>query len=235
MNTKANSEDHGGAMLPTHASGVKDLGRRARERLQEERAKRREIVRLDTNEPLPVVATPHHRSAPKRKRARTRSKPPATLQEETQENIDSWCPQVTMELNGVERSTLVRLHGIPRGCKPEDIRRFFSTLAPDRVIVLPTMEEWMPEWDGDKDDETSFVIPRHESTFRVYINFTSSSLATLAYDRTGEILYSGKGIDKVGVKIAVVYVSKPMAKVIVKFMVRVMVRVVVHVIGTTFS
>ena len=78
----------------------------------------------------------------------------------------------------------------------------------------------MPEWDGDKDDENLFVFPRLASTFRVYINFTSLPLATLASSRTGEILYTGKENDKVGVKIAVVHVSKPIAKFIVKYMVR---------------
>ena len=79
------------------------------------------------------------------------------------------------------------------------------------------MNKKLVGWDADM--EATF-ISRHESTFRVFVKFPSSPLAILATERTGEILYCGKGDSKVGVKIAVAQVSKVMTQFLLKNMVR---------------
>jgi hypothetical protein len=52
------------------------------------------------------------------------------------------------------------------------------------------------------------------------VKFPSAPLANLATDRTGEILFTGIGEDKMGVKIAVTQVSKLSAQWLLKHMVR---------------
>ena len=208
---------------------VKDLGRKARERLQEQRSKRREIVRLEESQPVllpPLTArtttakATHTKRTGVAKRKRPSTKQASNLDDiNCNSNVDSWYPDVTAfaTYEGEERSYLVRLHGLPIGCKPEEVRRFFSTLQPERVIVLPSMNKKLVGWDADM--EATF-ISRHESTFRVFVKFPSSPLAILATERTGEILYCGKGDSKVGVKIAVAQVSKVMTQFLLKNMVR---------------
>jgi len=204
---------------------VKDLGRKARERLQEQRAKRREIVRLEKEPTEPVrpllAPRPVKRTLPgigmKRKRAK-----PQTLNHSVEDaKVDSWYPEVASfeKYIGDERSSLVRLHGLPMGCKPEAIRRFFSTLNPERVIVLLSMDRELMAWDAPI-DASATTTPRHASTFRVHVKFPSAPLANLATDRTGEILFTGIGEDKMGVKIAVTQVSKLSAQWLLKHMVR---------------
>lgn len=204
---------------------VKDLGRKARERLQEQRSKRREIVRLE-NEPVilaplavPTTAKATHSTRTGVKRKRPSAKPSNLGDVNSNSNIDSWYPDVTAfaTYEGEERSYLVRLHGLPIGCKPEEIRRFFSSLELERVVVLPSMGKQLVGWDADVEAAS---ISRYESTFRVYVKFPSSPLAILATERTGEILYCGKGDCRMGVKIAVTQVSKVTAQFLLKNMVR---------------
>jgi hypothetical protein len=112
-------------------------------------------------------------------------------------------------------SNIVRLHGLPANVKPEQIRRLFHGLHPIHIFVLPTFMQHIYGWDtlyhnDDKDgsycgsgsgsgkngggkrknDERSarrmVVVKRQPYHFRVFVKFTSSLVANIAIDRSGE-------------------------------------------------
>lgn len=189
------------------AEKVKDLGRKARERLEQERNKRREIVRLDENptEEKGSVgtvfrdATRKTRSKPSSaihansKRKRTNRKDISGRVSESRD-VDTWMPDTSNvdSLLPNERSTLVRLFGLPVGVKPEAIRRFFSGLNPERVFVLPSLNDGIQNvmikgWDSERHDKKT-LVRRHESSLRVYVKFDSHPTAMLAEGRSGETL-----------------------------------------------
>jgi hypothetical protein len=105
------------------SSSVLELGQRTRQRLREERSKRPEIVVLD--EPL----------APPTKR--TKTVPPTTA-------ASREAPPKLTQLS--EKSSVVRLDGLPKDCTPEMIRRFFSGLQLDRIVILPSFDVAVREW-----------------------------------------------------------------------------------------
>jgi len=89
---------------------LQQLGKRARARADEERAKRREIVVLEDYQPPQKVK-------------KTTRKQPAT-------------PKQAPALH-FPKSSVVQLEGLPSNCTPEMIRRFFSGLTPQRIAAFP--------------------------------------------------------------------------------------------------
>lgn len=151
------------------SSSVLELGQRTRQRLKEERSKRPEIVVLD--EPL----------APAPKRIKTLS-PTATT--------SRVAPPTLTQLS--EKSSVVRLDGLPKDCTPEMIRRFFSGLQLDRIVILPSFEVAVREWGESRICKD-----------RVLVRFPSSIIAGVAVQRSNEYIVL-KGGKKVAVTVTIV-------------------------------
>jgi hypothetical protein len=200
---------------------VKDLGRKARERLEEERRKRREIVRLEQDPIETETISGKPKSAFSQAIQTKRSKQPAAKRKrvakfcestEPKEDVDTWAPDishVSLCTEG-EPSSVVRLHGLPKFVKPESIRRFFSGLDVERIFVLLTNESCIPEWD-EQELYDEMTVSRHGASFRVYVKFVSPPAANMARARSEEILYVGPQEKKVGVHIAMTKVPKTIA------------------------
>jgi hypothetical protein len=195
---------------------VTNLGKKARARLEEERSKRPEIVRLDASALPPasgktaassksvsllgceftkfeshstgglLTAVPQ-----KRKRRRVSTPKGAVVRDK---NVDRWTPS-TSSLTTCKkdnRSRLVQLHGLPVGATTLDIRRFFSGLDPQRILLLPSYiggkiaaldaSESPPRKKGGLHAE------RYTSQLRIFVLFKSGPTATLAADRSGEVM-----------------------------------------------
>lgn len=158
------------------APDVREAGRKARLRLEEERSKRKEIVRIEdkAEEELlvqKISSTDGKKkkggiisaasSSRKRKRTATKStrtgrtaklKSPPTIFDDQEEEggsstrIDSWMPD-TSSVSMEGRSNVVRVHGLPFGCKSEEVRRFFTGLSPVRVLMLVPYNHRIDGWD----------------------------------------------------------------------------------------
>lgn len=136
------------------SSSVRKLGQRARQRLEEQRSNRREIVIL--NQPAPLPPTRQPKSAPKPTSA-VATQPKAVT------------------LASKEKSSVLRVDGLPEQCTPEMIRRFFSGFEPDRIVILPTLDLEFREW-----GETEVPLER------VLVKFPSAPIAVAASQRSYE-------------------------------------------------
>ncbi len=205
-----------------------------------ERKKRKDIIRLDDLEqstlalperrapPTPLKIVPPSYLATKKRmsNAKKRKRPRRIVAS----NIDGWMPNVDdllkfptnsnsiSETRDVEQqqqqSSIVRLHGLPMGVKPEQIRKFFHGLNPDLIFALPTFSHPIQGWDAadttlpsdktmecnnvddDNNPRPQYIAKRHPSTFRVFVKFTSFPVANAAIERTGEpIEFEKEGYD----------------------------------------
>ena len=195
---------------------VKEIGKRTRRLLEEERAKRKEIVRLDdTNNkdlclpPLPeekAAAAEKHKlqsTTTTEKKVPQKSSKPTTTRKRKRKvafNIDGYMPNVdhlllstTDKTTKDDYSNIIRLHGLPINVKPEHIRKFFHGLNPSLIFILPSFDSYIQGWDaisnndnGEDNGSNSILAERHASNFRVYVKFTSSLVANAAIERMGE-------------------------------------------------
>ncbi|KAL3809841.1 hypothetical protein ACHAXA_009256 [Cyclostephanos tholiformis] len=187
---------------PSFTFDLKKIGEKTRRLLEEERNKRKEIVRLDGNDHLPLPE----------KKARASEKIPQSCAKMPQKkigtkantnarkrkrhaasNVDGWMPNVDdlRSDNSIktDQSNIVRLHGLPVGIKPEQIRKYFHGLNPSLIFVLPSFPRHIHGWDATYDTEdvnNGCMVTRHPSHFRVLAKFTSSRVATAAIERSGE-------------------------------------------------
>lgn len=196
------------ATKPTITSGlppeIKDLGRKARSRLEEEKSKRKEIVVLNSletvdakaNEKSEVDATAARvakKTASPRKRRK--SVPSRQLNHDLDEQIDPWLPDISHLVSrdkGETLSNVVRLHGLPLGTTVAQIRRFVMGLNPQRILLLPSYPICIHAWDavhgGTNDGPQQPMVPRMPAHVRVYLKFDSHLTAALAVKRSGEVL-----------------------------------------------
>jgi hypothetical protein len=220
---------------------LKKIGERTRRLLEEERKNRKEIVRLDDNDRLPLpekeakappekspqmaVKMPHKRTGAKSStNARKRKRHVAS-------NIDGWMPNVddlrSNDTNKDGLSNIVRLHGLPVGVKPEHIRKFFHGLNPSFIFVLPSFSHRIQGWDAAYSTEEigGCMVKRHPNHFRVFAKFTSYPVANAAIERSGEsIAIDSEGAaccksEITGASISMAPVSKSDASFIRKHMV----------------
>ena len=126
--------------------------------------------------------------------------------------VDPWLPDSSsVDFEG--RSNLVRVHGLPYGCKPEEIRRFFTGLNFVKVFVLASYHHHIDGWDcidaeellvaaaskGKKRQKGSSrrptrIVKRYSSNFRVFVQFESTPGADQALKRSGETIMTSNGI-----------------------------------------
>ena len=239
------------------SKGIKDLGRKARERLEEERQKRKEIVMLDQAPKADKFAKRSSVSTfrvPPTKRAKqatSTTSAAAKKRKRTPKNpeIDSWVPSVSHipTLPKDDRSTVVRMHSLPVGCTPAQIRRFFVGLNPGRIFIIPTNKVNIPSLDeatsssGDQGRERANInkkshisypiVDRYKTHFRVFVKFVSAPMASQATERSGEAIMlqndekfarsaSSSNIPMKGATVAVTQVEKKLATCLLKTMVR---------------
>lgn len=178
-------------------------GWRARVRLEEERSKRKEIVRLDVapreagsraragRGSSPSTSVP---AVPGRRRKRRRAAPA----DEGVAGVDGWVPDVAdvtlaAAAGDGRGSSLVRVHGLPRGAKPEEVRRAFAGLNPGRVLILVSNGASVAGWDAEAGSAPPPATPsvrRYPPTFRVYVQFDTAAAAGAATARSGEAVFA---------------------------------------------
>lgn len=155
------------------------------------------------NSNIPPSSLTTEKKMMKRSRATTARK---RKRREVAANIDGWMPNVDDLLTlptsnsaflkkgdaDQQQSSIVRLHGLPMGVKPENIRKFFHGLNPGLIFVLPTFSHRIHGCDaaaaGYNNDghNQQCIVKRHSNTFRVFVKFTSYPVANAAIERTGE-------------------------------------------------
>jgi hypothetical protein len=216
---------------------VKDLGRKARARLQGVRDKRPEIVRLEAAPPEKGTAKntgsffqaslPRKRAAETvgnlKKRRRT-ANPSRTV---VNKGVDRWIPDIhNLKICSREnRSNVVCLHGLPKGTTPGLLRRFFSGLDPQRIFILPSNPIDIPEWDANHDNirkKAGVRVERYDADFRVYVKFQSAPTAELAAGRSGEIIFLADNEDgdesNTGASIGITQIVKSTATYLIRHM-----------------
>ena len=197
------------------AADLKEIGKRTRQLLEEERKKRKEIVRLDDNECLPPLAKNNEQlvtpAAPEKLSKKSKQPSTTTRKRKRQSapipsNIDGWMPSIDHLLPSSEEaavvakdelSNIIRLHGLPLGVKPEHINKFFHGLNPSLIFVLPSLPSYIDGWDATttNDSDDDMLIKRYASNFRVYVKFSSAPVANAAIERLGESIGLDKAVD----------------------------------------
>ena len=162
------------------SASVKELGQRTRQRLEDERAKRAEIVVLD--EPMnPPELKRARLSTQRSSRARGDPSQPKKAQHEQISVVD-------------DKSCVVRLKGFTsdKSCTSEQIRRFFSGLTPERIVILPSLNiaiTELGEFSADQD--------------RILVRFSSARIANAALQRSNEYIVL-EGDEKVFITVSIV-------------------------------
>ena len=78
----------------------------------------------------------------------------------------------------------MKLHGLPIECTVEHIKKFFSGLHPERVLILLSNQITVPELDAASRPKDH----RGEDFLRVFVKFDSAPTAVLASERSGETI-----------------------------------------------
>jgi hypothetical protein len=152
---------------------IKEIGRKARESLKEERSKRKEIVRIHEKEPAisnksrstskfakSVKQTQKKRKATKTNRTsltslkRKRATSPLTASELNQaENVDEWMPSTQHMFNHLgqeeemQYSNIVRIYGFPTCANEKHLKKFFSGLSLEQIFTIPAFEKSIQNFD----------------------------------------------------------------------------------------
>ena len=216
---------------------LKEIGKRTRKTLEEQRKKRKEIVRLDDSElpPLPTKGgttmaqkpTPEEADKmPPKKSEKKRNARVRRGKRRVAPNVDGWVPTVdtlmpNAEASNFDRSSIVRVHGLPHGTKPEQIRKFFRGLDPFLIFVLPSFTKHIEGWEAKYNTHGGGrpAVPRHSSNFRVFVKFESAPVAETAIERSGEAIGLSEKQKFMGATIALSPVPKYVASFLQKYMV----------------
>ena len=139
-----------------------------------EKRNRKEIVRIDLNEPAPLIPSQLRRkrkqqpsslsafaNAIKETHAKTTNTTASTKKKKTispqtsvtkpinrsTEILKTNTDYNTSNCDTEDKSNIVRLHGLPNECKPEYIRMFFKGLDPKRIFMLPYYNHFVSNFD----------------------------------------------------------------------------------------
>lgn len=210
------------AMQP-HDSRLKQFGEKARARLEEEKQKRPEIVVLDSfpegqieNKNKRMRSTSGttmrdemstrqklmsaHASRTTRTSSSTSKKMhagnlPSRSSRQTSPKSQLWTPNLTNIPipSGDKRSAFVKLHGLPIGCNPDHIHKFFTGLTVERIFLLLNNRTAIPALDASNisfqhHGEKWLQDQNDQNPMRVLVKFQSPSFAALAVDRSGETI-----------------------------------------------
>lgn len=207
--SRSSTSDRTIVIQPTRE--LKDIGSKARARLEEEKSKRPEVQRLDqvpTIDPekkkaarLPsafsaqVASRKTGHNTRKRKLDTTthtskhlKSKKPS----DTIANEQNWAPDVShISLpEPKDRSATVKLHGLPFDCTLEHVKKFFTGLQPEFLSILLPNDTSIPQIDAsNRPPRSSSEQNRGERhRLRVLAHFRTVSAALLASERSGETI-----------------------------------------------
>ena len=234
------SNDTQGQQTKANVPTLQELGNKARNRLQQERSNRREIVQLtddDGNAPmisaLPSVARAKrrmlessssfgkataavHKKAPKVKKRRKspRGKKIDMNQPDQLPPNVAHIQAATSSLLPKERSRFVQLHGLPRSsrCTVEKIKAFFTGLQSPTILLVLSNQVAIPCLDAVIDEE-QVALRFLPTELRVLAQFASAPTALLAADRSGETItyLNSDNEEKKQIPIAVTSLSKDVA------------------------
>ena len=221
--------------LDTTTGNLKRIGAQTRKLLDEERKKRKEIVRLDDGD-LPILPEATTKTSVKsanndgeREKKTAKPKKPQTAKRKRHDpTIDSYMPNtehlISKAIGKEDKSNVIRLHGLPLGVRAGDIRKFFHGLNPV-VFALPSYNEYIEEWDAEETPQKN-VVERYQETFRVYVKFQSVLVADAAMERIGESIGFDKQLNAcpkkiIGANISMSPVPRHVASFLLKYMVSV--------------
>jgi hypothetical protein len=212
---------------------IQNLGRKARARLEIERSKRREIHRVEVLAPQEQrkETQPHSalieavhletskkaaaRAIPKKRKRVVHKKPNADVAADAR-IVDRWIPDVSSIAVPTTKkiSNIVQLHGLPVETTTSHIQRFFSGLDPQRILYIPAtpLGAHILELDA-KSVGPPTSVQRLDARTRVFVKFQSAPTATLAVQRSGEIL---SATETKGAAIAVTSMPKNVATYLLK-------------------
>lgn len=225
---------------------VKEIGKKFRQILHEEKSKRKEIVRLESPvKPLESnkeqlisstttfsksVRQSHTKKVTTKKPSKSRKSPHNNIEEDIKRanvKVDTWVPQThhlkRNNLHKEEKSNLVRLHGLPVGVTADQIYKFFSGLSPQRLFVLPSLDVTIKDFDvTDSDDSGDWRIGKRKNQVKRYSNHFRVFVKFQSYlVADNAISRSGETIDvdaNTAVSIAISPVSKRYATHLQKYM-----------------
>ncbi len=190
-------------LVQPSVDGIDVLGRRARARLEEQRQNRKGIkVIEDTQlikEQIQKEPKPKATSAiggKKRQRPKHRSPTKQSSSTKIARRLDKlrWTPEISEIQIPTKhlQSSYVQLHGLPIGSTSETVRRFFTGLTPERILVVLSNRTHISELDASSyDDLSSFNLQDIIYTnrdVRVLVKFESTTAAGFAADRSGETI-----------------------------------------------
>jgi hypothetical protein len=120
------------------------------------------------------------------------------------------------------RSNVVQLHGLPKGVTAGQIRKFFSGLRIQRLIILPRHDFPVRELDAQESTaalrKPGLHIDRYKaSALRLLLKFESAPAAAMAVQRSGEVLpCTTADTEVVGAAVRVTMVPKHYATTLVQ-------------------
>jgi hypothetical protein len=185
---------------------LKEFGKRARARFEEERQKRKEIQVLDSSAAILPEKEENVRKRTKSAfnisnvgRKRTTRSSRSSSHTKTSQGRESvvWAPDVSLiPIPGKDsKSPYVKLHGLPIGCTFDNIKRFFTGLNTEKILLLLSSHQEIPAIDASSLKGPPLYIARYlygNSDMRVLVKFDNVSAAELAVDRSGESIFSNQ-------------------------------------------
>jgi hypothetical protein len=190
---------------------IRDIGKRTRTRFEEEKSKRKEIVRIDDHISKEKISasTPKSSFLSSVKKVKTSQRPAIhrrkknTLEpldtSEKPSHVDLWFPKIKSK-SSIKSSRFVRIHGLPStGTTLQHIRRYFLGLNVQEIFLLPKLNLHVPNFDADVMGQPENSVERFPNTVRVIVKFPSSNVADIAVDRSGETMDVGQSVVAVSV------------------------------------
>lgn len=194
-------------VLQPSVGHIKEYGRRARARSEQQRQNRKGIQLIDGSSLIVEHAQKQERTkcssstnniGKKRKLRQRHSQIQHSRPIKVARKTDKlfWTPdisQIPITSKSIQ-STYVQLHGLPIGSTFETIRKFFTGLIPERILLLLNNRTYITDLDSSSYDDLSlynlqnFVYTNKD--VRVLVKFESVSAAGLAADRSGETISS---------------------------------------------
>ena len=141
---------------------------------------------------------------------------------------DSWVPTLMNDGRTVigdsnESGDVVRIYGVPKGCKIQNIKKLFSGLDLKKVfscIPLPNLTLGLNDEEDYMREKNLNGILRETANFRVFVKFSSADIASLACARSGEMISIKHGEQLSFAAVRVEPVSTVVSNFIEKHMVR---------------
>ena len=217
----ASSDTRQRIVVQPTAGKIKDFGRRARARSQQQRQNRKGIKVIDdssliadqvqkqtikkggsSSKSIINISSSNTNSGKKRLRqhySQTQQLPMANNTAKTARRKTGqllWTPDISqIPIPSKDtQSSYVQLHGLPIGSTFDIIRKFFTGLLPERILLLLSNRTDISALDSS----SYYTLPSYNlqdfvytnKDMRVLVKFDSISAAGLAVDRSGETIFS---------------------------------------------